>query len=171
MDLLIFDEHQAERSKARLLDWCSARIRDMRQEIKQVESVIDDMKAAGLVGRHAQQLHKRAARRLGYYESIKAEVLKGYLIAPALPIDAFIIRTKQHQGIESEADPAWPFPTADAMQQEVEPASISKEYIDPDDVQWPIAMCKPQIIPKKATEIQRLLFDRIGVPFVPVRRS
>ncbi len=169
MDLLIFDEHQATRSKAKLLGWCAARIRDMRQEIKQVESVIDDMQYAGLVGRHAQQLHKRATRRLGYYETIQAAVLKGYLIAPALPLDAFIIRSQAHPVAESDADPAWPFPTADAMQQKTEAASINLDGIEFDDVRFPISMCKPQIIPKKATEIQRMLFDRIGVQSVPVR--
>jgi hypothetical protein len=172
-----------------LTAWCDHKIRTLGEELKEIEdhrliATANGWKMASLTSRI-----NLTARRVTYYEKLKAAVEAGYLIVPNMPVDVLAVRVKREKPkfASSEYDHSFKFNAApqllpagegryvdnrvvtrdDSYQVSdgkggttMKPLHIADAYDEPD---FPWAAVKPAVLDATARAMALKIFDQIGV--------
>lgn len=171
-----------------LIGWCDGKIRALKDEADDLalheKLAIENgwktsVVTAGL---------NRTARRITYYEKMRAALAAGYLLVPNMPIDVLAVRVdraKQPEETRSSpwgrfaAQPQASLPAGvgryvdETIEQRVRSNHsvndkgervIEKQYYsgDYDEVDFPIAVTKPVILQATARAMALKIFDEIG---------
>lgn len=172
-----------------LTAWCDHKIRTLSDELKEIEdhrliATANGWKMASLTSRI-----NLTARRVTYYEKLKAAVEAGYLIVPNMPVDVLAVRVKREKPLyaSSEYEGSSKFNvtpqilppgegryvddrvfTRDASHAvstkdggtTVKSLHIADSYDEPD---FPWTAVKPAVLDATARAMALKLFDQIGV--------
>ena len=193
MELEVSATTPLEMSQAQdgLIAWCGRKIEAMKHEASELAEnlaiAIKNKWKTSTLKRHADL----AAKRVTFYEKIKAALEAGYCIVPNFPITIFAIRTDrekplekvyigtyQHSGNftqepkmlpvgEGDYKDPNPFIATDA-QKIVKDGKETTEYTKwatkfDDEITFPIQMAKPAIMEATSRAMALKVFDQLGV--------
>lgn len=182
---------EMRQSNAALMRWCQHKLRECRAEIEDLTQELEiatrnKWRASGF----KRQLDK-ARKRIVYYGKIFQALKAGYCIIPNFPIEGFLIRTNRTHVKQKETS-HWnwtmflqqdamaltkgegtyknPFPVARQREEKEADGRIKKIVWADDwkDVEFPIAMAKPNIMLATEAAVKLNLFDVFGI--CPPRR-
>lgn len=91
-------------AQAELLSWCDHKILAVKAELADLETNLELATEHGWKHRSVEAALNRTAKRIAYYEKIKAAVAAGYLIVPNFPIDVFAVRVQRSKQREKTAE-------------------------------------------------------------------
>ena len=193
MELEVSATTPLEMSQAQdsLIAWCGRKVETMKHEAAELAEnlaiAIKNKWKTDTLRRHSAL----AAKRVTFYEKIKAALEAGYCIVPNFPIDLFAIRTdrkkpksKWHFGSyeagsfqfqqqaaqlpvgEGEYKSVHPLVQTD-VDTEVKDGITKKHYAehatDFGDVEFPIQMAKPKIMEAVSRAMAFKIFDQFGL--------
>jgi len=172
-----------------LTAWCDHKIRTLGDELKEIEdhrliATANGWKMASLTSRI-----NLTARRVTYYEKLKAAVEAGYLIVPNMPVDVLAVRVKRatprhaiasYEGstnfnAEPQLLPAGEGRYVDdrvftrdisyvATDQAGKSTKVDRYVTDQyDEPDFPWAAVKPAVLDATARAMALKIFDQIGV--------
>lgn len=196
MELEVSATTPLEMSQAQdsLIAWAKWKIGKMKQEAEELAEnlaiAIKNKWKTDTLRRHSAL----AAKRVTFYEKIKAALEAGYCIVPNFPIDLFAIRTNRKKprskwyfgsyeaGSFQFLQPAAKLPVGEGeyksanplvktdVNTEVKDGITKKCYAehatDFDDVEFPIQMAKPKIMEVTSRAMALKIFDQFGL-FAP----
>ena len=175
-----------------LIAWCARKIESMKHEAAELaENLAIAMKnkwRTSTLKRHADL----AAKRVTFYEKIKAALEAGYCIVPNFPITIFAIRTEKEKPLKKVYVGIWR--TGGSFMQDAQILPIGEgEYKDPnpfvstsekqitddsgqkktqytkwatkfdDEIEFPIQMAKPKIMKATSRAMALKIFDQFGL--------
>lgn len=171
-----------------LITWCDRKILAVKAELADLETNLELATAHGWKHASVQASLNRVAKRVTYYEKMKAAVEAGYVIVPNFPIDVFAVRVKRDQ-------PRTQFATYDSSDRlnakaELLPAGEGR-YVDDgclirdlshdetvdgktrhvsqfvtsnyDAIDFPVALVKPAILHETQRAMALRIFDDMGI--------
>jgi hypothetical protein len=193
MELEVSATTPLEMSQAQdsLIAWCGRKIEMMKREAAELAEnlaiAIKNKWKTDTLRRHSAL----AAKRVTFYEKIKAALEAGYCIVPNFPIDLFAIRTDRKKpnkkwyfgtyeaGAWHFMQPAAQLPVGEGEYKSVHPLvqtdvdtevkdGITKKHYsehatDFDDVTFPIKMAKPKIMEATSRAMALKIFDQFGL--------
>ncbi len=178
-----------------LIMWTTQKILALRREQKDLqdayEHAVSQKWASGTLKRHALL----AAKRIEFYDKMKAALEHGYVIIPNFPVTVFAIRTNKDKPLKMLTD-SWgdsheqkaemlpaqegeyknPFPKV--WQRELQKGtkennwkSITEYYADDNwkDLEFPVSMSKVRIMEATTHAMALKLFDDFGI--MPERKK
>jgi hypothetical protein len=173
--------------QAKLAAWCERKIAQLERELGHWTALTDEAVAGGF--KHASYASgmNRTAKRITYYEKIKAAVEAGYLIVPNMPTTTFAVRVKRakpprqvhgYEGMPATAEllPAGEgryvgntlftesetYPDKDYAGKEVTRTRYFSTGFD-DEVDFPLRGVMPQVLRATSRAMALKLFDQLGV--------
>lgn len=170
-----------------LAAWCDRKIAAVGAEQADLEANLELATAHGW--KHASVLAtlNRAARRVRYYEKIKAAVEAGYVIVPNFPIDVFAVRVNREKQPEKVKDSTWGgfaalpqlLPAGEGRyvddqvlyrdesavktvegKEKVVRRFVSDDYDAPD---FPVLLVKPAVLQATQRAMALRIFDQVGL--------
>ncbi len=172
-----------------LMDWCDKKIVLQQHEADELQENYEVAKKnrwrTATLKRHANL----AVRRVDYYKKIKAALGEGYCIVPNFPLDVFAVRTtkkkpkrkpgrwvhdnrrvdtetnKEGEGKWVDTEPKQNYYVYDEKNKRTGEMQKAREYyaFAHDDVGFPIAMAKPQIMAATGKAMAQKIFDGVGI--------
>lgn len=172
-------------AQAELVAWCEAKIRALNDEADDYELHQKLAIANGWKTSVVTASLKRTARRINYYEKMKAALEAGYLLVPNMPIDVLAVRvdrarqpttqsTYRHQHFAATPQAALPagegryvdetlmhldYSHTDAEGKR-HTLLISGDYDE--EVDFPVTAMKPIVLEAAARAMALRIFDQIG---------
>lgn len=175
-------------AQAELIGWCDRKIRALNDEQDDFELHHKLAIENGWKTSVVESSLNRTARRITYYEKMRAALAAGYLLVPNMPIDVLAVRVDRAKQPEQTKSRHWGRFAAKA--QATLPAGIGRyvdetveqrsrshvarnekgeqinetEYYsgDYDEVDFPAALMKPVILESAARAMALKIFDEIG---------
>jgi len=194
MELEVSATTPLEMSQAQdsLIAWCGQKIEAMKREATELAEnlaiAIKNKWKTDILRRHSAL----AAKRVTFYEKIKAALEAGYCIVPNFPITLFAIRTDREKPLKKVWYGTYPSGGNFAQEPNLLPAGEG-EYKDPtpfvqtasedikldsgkvstsyqkwatrfdDEITFPIQMAKPAIMEATSRAMQLKVFDQLGI--------
>jgi len=90
-----------------LLTWCDRKVAAVKAELADLEANLELATAHGWKHASVAASLNRTAKRVTYYEKLKAAVEAGYVIVPNFPIDVFAVRVQRRKQPEKIHDSKW----------------------------------------------------------------
>lgn len=173
-------------AQAALAEWCDRKIASLEREFEDMQENHETMNRAGLSQKGIVPALNRMAKRITYYEKIKAAVKAGYLIVPNFPVDVFAVRVNRAKQPEKVRESAWQSFSASAQklppgvgryvddlvlrrdESYVEKVDGKEKRVgryvsdDYDDVDFPFLAAKPTVLKAAANAMALRLFDEMG---------
>lgn len=170
-----------------LATWCDRKIVAVKQELADLEANLELATEHGWKRRSVEASLNRTAKRILYYEKLKAAVEAGYLLIPNLPCDVFAVRVKRLKQPEKTHDSRWGgfdakaqlLPAGDGRYVDDKLQYRDESYVDRsgdkekhvkvyvtddfDEVDFPVRMVKPAVLEATAKAMALKIFDRIGL--------
>jgi len=87
-----------------LRDWCDRKIAAVQLELADLEANLETAVASGFKLRGVQAAVNRTAKRIVYYEKLKAALDAGYVIVPNFPVDIFAVRVQREKQRETTSE-------------------------------------------------------------------
>lgn len=176
-------------AQAELAAWCDRKLLAVKAEQADLEANLELATKHGWKHTSVANTLHRTAKRLLYYEKLKAAVEAGYLIVPNFPIDVFAVRVRRSKQRERTAHYAYNTDYKEARA-ELLPAGEGR-YVDEelfttdasydrntkegktehvtryvsgdyDAVDFPIAMVKPAVLEATQRAMALKVFDQVG---------
>lgn len=183
--LIAIDGDQLQTAHGRMADWVKSRIAECETEraaeLENIRIAQENHWASAPFKRRVSVLEKR----IGFYSKIRSAIDEGYVIIPNFPMDIFAIRTNASAPrFQVQAGRFNSFPQSAQLLPEgggeyVNPLpNVITEHDDDgkggtiitqqpadewNDVEFPIALARPQLMEKTAQAMALRLFDEIGV--------
>jgi hypothetical protein len=171
-----------------LLDWCDRKVAAVKAEQADLETNLELATAHGWKHASVVATLNRTAKRVLYYEKIKAAVEAGYLIVPNFPIDVFAVRVQRRKQPQTKAEyQSSPYFDAKAellpagegryvddrvftTPEEYETTDYQNKPVtrtryvsgDYDAVDFPVTLVKPAILQAAQRAMALQLFDQVG---------
>lgn len=176
-------------AQAELLTWCDRKILAVKAELADLETNLELATEHGWKHTSVAASLNRTAKRVLYYEKLKAAVEAGYVIVPNFPIDVFAVRVQRSKQREATAtyEHSLDYQTAKA---ELLPAGTGR-YVDGrlltrdesftedlgggktkdvsryvsdnyDAVDFPVVLVKPAILQATQRAMALRVFDQMG---------
>lgn len=193
MELEVSATTPLEMSQAQdsLIAWCSRKIEAIKQEAEELAEnlaiAIKNKWKTDILRRHSAL----AAKRVTFYEKIKAALEAGYCIVPNFPITLFAIRTDREKPVEKvyvgtykhsgnfiqdakmlpvgEGEYKNPIPFVQTdVRKTIESGKEVSQYTKwasdfDDEITFPIQMAKPSIMEATSRAMQLKVFDQLGI--------
>lgn len=171
-----------------LIDWCGKKIQALKDEADELDLhqklAIENGWKTSVVTANLN----RTARRITYYEKMRAALDAGYLLVPNMPVDVMAIRVKGDRPAQRSTQARW---SAENTPQQLLPSGEGR-YVDDkvftnemvtkraaangqgeitertywpteyDEADFPIAMTKPVVLDAVGRGMALKIFDRIG---------
>jgi hypothetical protein len=177
-------------AQTELLGWCDRKIAAVQQELADLEANLELATEHGWKHRSVEASMNRTAKRVLYYQKLKAAVQAGYLLVPNFPVSVFAVRVQRHKQREATSEyrrdqdyqTARPelLPegegryvdetlfTVDESYDEHLPDGKTKHisrYVsaDYDEVDFPLVAVKPAILQATARAMALKIFDQLGL--------
>ena len=179
-------------AQTELLGWCDRKIAAVEQELADLKTNLELATEHGWKHRSVEASLNRTAKRVLYYQKLKAAVAAGYLIVPNFPVSVFAVRVQRDKQREVTSDykyrrdyktarpellPAGEgryvdvdeeLFTVDASYDERLPDGKTKRvsrYVsaDYDEVDFPMVAVKPAILQATARAMALKIFDQLGL--------
>ena len=173
-------------AQTELAAWCDRKIAAVQREYADLETNLEIATERGW--KHASVLAtlNRTAKRITYYEKLKAAVAAGYVIVPNFPIDLFAVRVRRLKQPEKVRDSRWGgfranpelLPAGEGRyvddlvhyrdESHVEMVDGKEKHIrryvtdDYDEVDFPVAVVKPAVLKATARAMALKIFDQMG---------
>lgn len=175
-------------AQTELVTWCDRKIAAVKAELADLETNLELATEHGWKHRSVEASLNRTAKRILYYEKMKAAVEAGYVIVPNFPIDVFAVRVHRAKQREATSDYAYRRDYK-AAKPELLPAGAGRyvdeelftrdesydetvdgktkhvtKYVsgDYDAVDFPVAMVKPAILQATQRAMALKVFDQMG---------
>jgi len=172
-----------------LMTWCDRKVAAVQRELADLEANLEIAETAGLKMRGIEAAVNRTAKRIVYYEKLKAAVEAGYVVVPNFPIDIFAVRVRRGKQRETtddysrsskfEAKPEL-LPAGEGRYVDERVFTSSEEYeaknydgkpiiktrytsADYDVVDFPVSVVKPSILQATQQAMALKLFDQMGI--------
>lgn len=171
-----------------MVAWCEQKTAEVEGEVRALGASINAAIDANLVVNALDRQLKIAEKRLVFYGKVKEALRAGYFIVPNFPMDVFAIRTKA-KGPRSDIEkshwarflqPAQLLPEGEGryvsasptVQRWTEPekrkdgSQYDQAYSRPvgfKDVEFPVALAKPEVLTATGLALERKLFDELGI--------
>jgi len=176
-------------AQAHLVDWCARKILTVKAELADLETNLELATEHGWKHTTVAAALNRTAKRVDYYEKIKAAVEAGYLIVPNFPINVFAVRVARAKQPQKTAQYSYN-PEYKTARAELLPAGegryvdeelftsdesydvtkpdgkkervnlyVSGDYDTPD---FPVALVKPAILQAASRAMALKVFDEMG---------
>ncbi len=177
-------------AQAELAAWCDRKLLAVKAEQADLEANLELATAHGWKHASVVSTLNRTAKRVLYYEKIKAAVEAGYLIVPNFPIDIFAVRVQRakqkqrtaayryradYKTATAELLPAGEgryvdeqlFTTDESYDQIGKDGKTERVSLyasgDYDAVDFPIAVVKPAILQAAQRAMALKIFDEVGL--------
>jgi hypothetical protein len=176
-------------AQAQLTAWCDRKIIALRAELQDLEANLELATEHGWKHTTVASTLNRTAKRIQYYEKVKAALDAGFLIVPNLPVDIFAVRVQRSKQNERVSDTRWSSVAFNAHAQQL-PAGAGR-YVDDeveildhsyttvvdgkekfirryvsgdfDEVDFPITLVKPSVLEATARAMALKIFDQMGI--------
>jgi len=188
MNLVALAPSDMEATQSMLTDWCTQKQRALQKEFDELDehrmiAVANGWKLSGITSSL-----NRTARRITYYEKMKAAVEAGYVIVPNFPITTLAVRVDRGRQPATQSHSSWSnFPAEPQMLPvgkgryvddelfredlshtepdgkggtRIVPLFKSAGYDEPD---FPFAAVKPEVMDATARAMALKIFDVIGL--------
>lgn len=186
--VMAFNPTQMAEAQATTISWIQAKLASAQQDVEAAESTLSTLRAYGLRTETAERQLDKAARRVKFYEKVRAALDAGYYIIPPFNIQLFAIRTDRKPPMDAGRS-AWvreqdaralPLGTGNFVNARVVRQQIDTEK-EPDgkggtrdvaifgNTKWldgieiPARAMKPQIIDAVGKALQEKIFDALGI--------
>jgi hypothetical protein len=170
-----------------LIAWCDRKIAAIRAELADHETNLELATQHGWKRQSVANTLNRTAKRIVYYEKMKAALEAGYLLVPNMPVDLFAVRVRRRKQAEqthewrqqfaaqAEALPAGEgryvdealFSTTETYtEQDATGKTVTKRRYrssDYDDVDFPVKLVKPVVLEAASRAMALKLFDEMGI--------
>lgn len=174
-------------AQAELSAWCVRKLAAVTTELADLETNLELATQHGWKHASVEASLNRAAKRVTYYEKMKAAIDAGYLIVPNFPIDVFAVRVARRKQPEKVYDNNWA--SNFAANQQLLPAGEGR-YVDNtvrlrneshtavvdgkekhvrryvsasyDAVDFPVLAVKPAILSTTQRAMALKIFDQMG---------
>ncbi len=175
-------------AQTELLAWCDRKIAAVQLELADLEANLEIAMNAGLKFRGITAAVNRTAKRIVYYEKLKAAVEAGYVIVPNFPVNVFAVRVAREKAREVSA--TYQSSTALDAKPELLPAGEGR-YVDEarfqrdesytetidgktrhvsryvatdfDAVDFPVSLVKPTVMRATEQAMALKIFDQMGL--------
>lgn len=173
------------KAQQRLIAWCLMKEKVVAEEVDEMQQAYESAKEKKWSWKPLYKQWHRNVKRLEYYQKVRAALEAGFYIVPNFPIDLFAIRTgkkvntnyighfsydheQTHQELTvGEGEYKNPFPLVDRFKAQISDGkTIRASYshaVDWADIEFPIAMAKPNIMEATDRAMALKIFDRIGI--------
>lgn len=169
-----------------LVTWCDRKIAAVRAELADLETNLELATEHGWKHTSVAASINRTAKRILYYEKLKAAVEAGYVIVPNFPIDVFAVRVKRSKQAEKVSDSKWggfratpqllPAGEGRYVDESVMfrdesivtmvdgKEKLVKRYVtdDYDEVDFPVRVVKPAVLQATQRAMALRIFDQMG---------
>jgi hypothetical protein len=188
-ELIATDRPQLEAAHARMIEWAQQQIARCRAEQKEEKDAFTIAKAQGWAHERFRRRVAAFDQRITFYEKIEQALRAGYVIVPNLQMTVFAIRTEaktprgnarsgryntftQSPQLLAAGDGRYvdpnPFVHTEESTRLAEKGGVVTEITQwptglDDEIPFPIALAKPELMERTAEAMGRLLFDEIGV--------
>jgi hypothetical protein len=175
-------------AQTELLAWCDRKIAAVQTELTELEANLEMAAAGGLKLRGISAAVNRTAKRIVYYEKLKAAVEAGYVIVPNFPVNIFAVRVQRNKQRETtdtyassskfEAKPEL-LPAGEGRYVDDRVFTRDKSYTetidgkerrvhhhesaDYDVVDFPVTLVKPAVMSATDRAMALKLFDQMGL--------
>ena len=192
--LVARSSQQMDRCQAQLVQWCDRKIAAMQAEADDLAENLDIATRNKWGTGGLSRAHKLAVKRVEYYRKIKLALEAGYVIVPNFPVEMFAIRTnrKTPPGTVVEYEDSLPRPEAEGLPagegRYVDDQPIGIEHYQEqvgapgrertadryfatelnEEIDFPFARAKPEILKAAELAMAHKLFDEMGV--LPARQ-
>lgn len=167
-----------------LIEWIDARQTQIDTEFKETDIALQSAIRNKWGSKALTKALNRLQRRLTFYSKIRSAVEAGYVLMPALAMDVIAIRTKARQPRPAESSwnnrfeqTAAALPEGEGAYKNPKPLTdcdtttndkgkeVTTYYpVDwNDEMEMPLALCKPELLERTQVAMARKLFDEIGV--------
>ena len=172
--------------QAELVAWCDRKIAALETERSDLEANLELATAHGWKHASVVATLNRTAKRLLYYDKLKAAVEAGYLVVPNFPIDVIAVRVNRERQPEKVRDSRWGGFAAtpqllaagegryvddhvryrDETHTEVVDGKekLVRRYVtdDYDAVDFPVTLVKPAVLAATQRAMALRIFDQVG---------
>ena len=174
--------HEMVVAQQQLITWCDGKIMVIKAESKELGEATEHAKKMKWKSTTLQNQYNLSLKRVSYYEKIKSALLEGYYIVPNFDVEIFAIRTDKNKprkflttsswGRSRDEQPAHDMPITVGDYKNNRPIIFeraidekTKEYWAEkwQDVEFPVTMCKPEIMEATTQAMALKIFDRFGV--------
>lgn len=185
--IIAVNPQQMQEAQATTISWVDAKLKAAEAEFDEASVTINALTARGLRSDGAKNIIDRAARRVKFYEKVKAALAAGYYIIPPFNIQLFAIRTDRGPNFD-RSDSRWTkehLPRTLPMGAgEYRNPAVSRYKVDtetrvegdktfdvaiygngrwPDEIELPVRALKPQIIEAVGQALELKIFDALGI--------
>jgi hypothetical protein len=189
LHLVALDRPQLEDAHAKMTAWVVARIDRIDHELDVEGAALDAAARSGFATSPFERRLNQLARQRTFFEKIRVAVEAGYAIVPNFPMTIFAIRTKAKTLKGAHTTSAWnrqeqsaqllgqgdgeyrsPLPVIDSYtNSEPDGKGGTKQVTNyypsewADEIEFPLALARPEIMDKTRAAMTMKLFDEIGV--------
>jgi len=190
--IIALNPGQMAEAQTTTVAWAEKKLAAAKAELDEADGIAHTMRTYGLRVDPAERQMDRAAKRVRYYEKVKAALEAGYYVIPPFDIQLFAVRTDRvtvdgklseypHESREQQARAlpigagrfANPVPVVSAVDTQTKPA-----YGDPsktrevtiyaatdwrDEIDLPVRAMKPTIIEAVGKALDEKIFDALGI--------
>ena len=172
-----------------LSDWCTNKIKALEAEFTDLAEHQQIAAANGWKLRGLTNSLNRTAKRVTYYEKIKAAVDAGYLVVPNMPVEVFAVRVNREKQPERTTNSKWsrhisaeaqvlPQGQGRYVDDQVFTEDRSYEHTTPegkkesvslyvsgayDEVDFPVRVAAPVVLDATGKAMALKLFDEMGM--------
>jgi len=167
-----------------LKEYLTAKLELLGDELKEMHELVRVTEKAGMNSVSVKRRVKLVEKRITYYSKIMAAIHAGYHIIPDFPVDIFAVRTNKerpaakhatYRHSESLLAQTQQLPAGQgryvAAQQMIESEHWEVDGrkhnnywpVDFCEIEFPIALVKPQVIEATGAAFDQLIFDEIGI--------
>ena len=177
-------------AQTELIGWCDRKIAAVQQELSDLQTNLELATEQGWKHRCVDASLHRPAKRVLYYQNLKAAVAAGYLIVPNFPVSGFAVRVQREKQREATVDyefeqnykTARPelLPAGEGRYVDEQLFTIDQSYdehlpdgkvkhvsryvsADYDVVDFPVVAVKPAILEATQRAMALKIFDQMGV--------
>jgi len=185
--LVALDRIQMETAHGQMLTWVAAKLKEVAREIHDNSHNLNVARERKWAMKPFQSRVALLQRRKLFYEKIGAALNQGFVIVPNFSMDAFAIRTKAKTPRGNILNGRWntfvqptqllaqgegrycsPRPTVETATDEVvregKTVNITSQWpVDFKDVDFPMALARPEIMTRAGEVLALKLFDEVGM--------
>lgn len=181
--------YQMESCRVALVEWCERKIASVKAEADDLQENVEIARKNKWGMAALQRAAKKATDRVEYYLKLKAALDAGYCIVPNFPVQMFAIRTGRKtpdrgttsRWSETHEQKAQALPVGEGEYKNPAPVVMQNEYqvknakgelvtekqywasMFRDELDFPFATAKPEILTATARALADKIFDEIGV--------
>lgn len=186
--LVAFTPAEMVPAQQNLSAWCDRKIAAIETELADLQANLELATAHGWKHASVAATLARTARRVTYYQKLKAAVDAGYLLVPNFPIDLFAVRVQRSKQPEKVTDTRWSsnfnadaqlLPAGDGRYVDERvfhsdesrlrtidgKEQLVRRYVsgDYDEVDFPVTLAKPIVLEATARAMALKIFDQMGL--------